>query len=353
MREDNRRFTAEELAIAKGTDLCDVAATFGFTVKRVGNYHTLQEMNSIRIYNRKSWFRWSREHDIGERGGSQIDFLKVFEGMETKEAVFWLLDFTGYRRAAQNEERPKLTHQAAEKTVAEKKKFVLPAPAPDNRYLYSYLQNERAISKETIDFFVCSGLIYEAAGYHNIVFKGNDKDGKTRFASMRGVFDRNGKTFKCDVEGNDKNYGFNVVNEDSGELAVFEAGIDAMSYADIFGRTDQNLLALGMLSDAPLTTFLSEHPQIHSIQFCLDNDEPGRKATEALMQKYYESGYEVEDKPPPKQYKDYNQWLQEEKKPPHMAWDMKPEFRLTAKSEAIREEWQYKTKPPVKSGGRK
>ena len=29
------------------------------------------------------------------------------------------------------------------------------------------------------------------------------------------------------------------------------------------------------------------------------------------MQKYYELGYDVEDRPPPKGCKDYNQWLQE------------------------------------------
>ena len=43
---------------------------------------------------------------------------------------------------------------------------------------------------------------------------------------------------------------------------------------------------------------------------CLDNDGPGRKAAEALMEKYYGLGYEVEDCPPPKPFKDYNQWLQ-------------------------------------------
>ena len=51
---------------------------------------------------------------------------------------------------------------------------------------------------------------------------------------MRGVFDKQGKPFKCDVEGNDKNYGFNVVNVNSTELVVFEAAIDLMSYVDIF-----------------------------------------------------------------------------------------------------------------------
>lgn len=79
------------------------------------------------------------------------------------------------------------------------------------------------------------------------------------------------------------------------------------------------LLLYYMLSDAPLARFLSEHPQIQQIKFCMDNDEPGRKAAEALMQKYYELGYDVENKPPPKNYKDYIQWIQEAKKPLQVA----------------------------------
>nr|MBP7060319.1 toprim domain-containing protein [Lachnospiraceae bacterium] len=85
--------------------------------------------------------------------------------------------------------------------------------------------------------------------------------------------------------------------------------IDLMSYMDIHMDFETNKLALGMLSDAPLETFLEEHPQITSIRFCLDNDVPGRKATEELTEKYYSLGYDVEDCPPPKNYKDYNEWL--------------------------------------------
>ena len=103
--------------------------------------------------------------------------------------------------------------------------------------------------------------------------------------------------------------GFNVVNVNSTELVVFEAAIDLMSYVDIFADYESNKLALGMLADAPLETFLREHPQITSIRFCLDGDEPGRKAAAELMRKYYELGYEVEDCPPPAGYKDYNEWL--------------------------------------------
>ena len=70
---------------------------------------------------------------------------------------------------------------------------MLPQPAGDNSYLISYLNNERGISKAVIELFLKENLIYESRHYHNIVFKGNDKNGVTRFASMRGVFDKQGK----------------------------------------------------------------------------------------------------------------------------------------------------------------
>ncbi|MEH2960536.1 DUF3991 and TOPRIM domain-containing protein [Candidatus Merdisoma sp. JLR.KK006] len=300
-------FTQEELAAAKSVDLTAVASSLGYTVKKIGNYHTLKEMDSIRIYNRKTWFRWSREYDRGENGGSQIDFLRVFAGMEVKEAVFWLLDFAGYQRTGGWETR----NQIMEPTKEEKKKpFILPEPAENNGCLYLYLKEVRKLSGEVINYFLKSDLIYEEKRYHNIVFKGRDKTGITHFASMRGISGTNGKGFKCDVAGNDKSYGFNVRNDSSTELVVFEGAIDLMSYMDIYNDFHTNKLALGMLADAPLETFLKEHPQIRSIKFCLDNDGPGRAAAEKLMQKYDEAGYEVEDCPPPKGCKDYNLFLQ-------------------------------------------
>lgn len=194
------RFTEEELAIAKSVDLCAVAESLGYTVKRIGKYHTLKEMDSIRIYDRSHWYRWSRQFDKGNNGGSQIDFLRVFGGMSVKEAVFWLLDFAGYRRIESMGKQP-LVHQVTKKQPQERKPFVLPQPAGDNSYLISYLNNERGISKAVIELFLKENLIYESRHYHNIVFKGNDKNGVTRFANMRGVFDKQGKSFKCDVEG--------------------------------------------------------------------------------------------------------------------------------------------------------
>lgn len=294
-------FTEEELKIAKSVDLIAVAERLGYTPKRIGKCYTLKEMDSIRIYNRTSWYRWSEQC-----GGSQIDFLKRFAGMEVKDAVDWLCDFAGYRR---NDIEVKLDKIVKKEGSVEKKEFVLPEPAENNNCLYTYLNEKRGISKSVIDYFIKNNLIYESRLYHNIVFKGNDKEGNTKFASMRGTLDEYGKAFKCDVTGSNKNYGFNLLNDNSKELVVFEAAIDLMSYVEIWNDFETNKLALGMISDAPLETFLKEHPQIKKIRFCLDNDEPGRKATNQLLEKYKERAYEVADSPAPSQCKDYNEWL--------------------------------------------
>lgn len=272
-------FTKKELELAKSVDLCEVASSLGYTVKKIGKYHTLKEMDSIRIYGKTNWYRWSRQNEKGSNGGSQIDFLRVFAGMDIKEAVFWLLDFAGYKRTE--------------------------SYSTD----LTFLQSKRKISKKCIDFFVDKNLIYESKGYHNIVFKGKDENGITRFASMRGVFDKNGYVFKCDVKGNDKNYGFNFVNDKSDELEVFEGAIDLLSYCDIYDDYKTNKLALGMIADAPLETFLKENQNIRIIRLCLDNDGPGRVASSVLKDKYESRGYKVIDLPPPKEYKDYNDWI--------------------------------------------
>lgn len=306
------RFTEEELQIAKSVDLTMVAERLGYTVKRVGSYHTLKEMDSIRIYHNTNWFRWSRKEEKGKNGGSQIDFLREFEGMDIKEAVFWLLDFAGYQRL-EAVQYP-LKNQAPQTVPEEKRTFVLPKAARGNSYLYRYLTKQRAISHDVVNYFVKKGLIYEAEQYHNIVFKGNSRDGTTHFASMRGVRDdADGNGFKCDVAGNDKRYGFNDVHEDSEEVIIFEAAIDLLSYIDIFRDFESNKLALGMVGDAPLETFLGEHPQVRQITFCLDNDVAGRTASQKLQKKYEGKGYRVSLSPPPEGYKDYNEWLRSTK----------------------------------------
>ena len=307
--EHNRGFTKEELERAKSVDLTAVASTLGYTVCRIGQYHTLKEMDSIRIYNRSHWFRWSRAGMTGENGGSQIDFLRVFLGLDVKEAVAWLLEFAFFYGEVGAEYKWKKETQKQSKEES-KRIFLLPEPAINNQKLYSYLMDERGLSKEVVDYFIQKGLLYESKEYHNVVFLGKDRHGATKFASQRGIRDYKGKAFKCDVRGNDKHYGFNVRNSDSDELFVFEGAIDLMSYVELSKDYESNKLALGMTADMPLERFLEESSQIQKLHFCLDRDTAGIQATEQLMEKYKGKGYQVFNQLPPVGVKDYNELLQ-------------------------------------------
>ena len=68
-------FTDTEMQIARETDLPELLSHLGYQVKRVGRFHTTAEMDSLRIKDRRTWFRYSRN-----TGGDAITFLQQFCG---------------------------------------------------------------------------------------------------------------------------------------------------------------------------------------------------------------------------------------------------------------------------------
>ena len=56
---ERTRFTEAEMATVRDTDLPDLLISLGYQVKRIGRYYTTQEMDSIRIKDRRTWFRYS------------------------------------------------------------------------------------------------------------------------------------------------------------------------------------------------------------------------------------------------------------------------------------------------------
>ncbi len=308
------KFTGEELRIAKSVDLVDLAAHMHVPLKKKGRYYYVDGMDSFLIFNRATWYRYSRGI-----GGSTIDFLMYLENMTFKEAVSCLLDFAGYIRkegcATELPDGIREERKASENKNPESDRvpFILPEKAPDCRYLYGYLMKQRKLSKEVIRYWLEKGMMYESLPYHNIVFLGRDASGKVRFASQRGTRDAYGKPFKGDVPGNDKQYGVNIINLQSEEINVYEAAIDAMSDMDLRKDYTTGILALGMVSDGPLKKTLEEYTHIRKINFCLDNDLPGREAARKLAGKYAQAGYETGIRFPP-YGKDFNEFLQGERK---------------------------------------
>ena len=290
-------FTKDELEMAKSVDLKAVAASMGYTVKRIGNLYTIKEMDSIRIYPDNHWYRWSGKSSTGITGGSQIDFMMEFGGMDIKEAVAYLLDYSGEKRDVITTSDPK---------EKENKPFFLPAASSNNMRITDYLMKRRGLSLETVNFFINHELIYESEQYHNIVFLGFNPKGEVKFASMRGIYDRDGKAFKCDVSGSDKRYAFHLEAEGSDTILVFEAAIDLMSYYELYGEPKVHMIALGMTADNPLRQYLSDRPEIRNIGFCLDNDEPGKKASYKLAEEYIRLGYRTDINLPPDGSKDFN-----------------------------------------------
>lgn len=318
------RFSDEEIEIAKSADLVLIAERLGFTPKKVGCYYTLKEMDSMRIFDRNNWYRFSRKNENGYFCGSQIEFIEEFAGLSFRDSVKYLLDFVGYERKEHISNRKnydEIYQSQSSKYSFEKKSieassdnahkgFVLPKAADTNQNICKYLNEKRCISWSVIEFFLNKGLLYESTRYSNIVFKGLDFERKVRFASMRGIKDYpDRKPYKQDVTGSDKNYGFNINNKDSDNLIVFEGAIDLMSYIDIFQDFESNMLALGMTNDKPLIRFLEEHKNIKSIALCLDNDNPGKTATAYIKEKYTSRGFDVSECLIPKEYKDINEWL--------------------------------------------
>ncbi len=306
-------YNNEQLEAAKSISLISLAQAMGYTVKRVGKYYTLLEMDSIRIYNDRTWYRWSGHGT--KNGGSTIDFMLEFgNATDVPDAVHKLLDFGGVHsldiREKECTQKPKLD-----------KTMVLPEKADSYRIAYAYLMKQRGLSYDVIDYFVNElKILYEDKKYHNLIFLGKDSEGNIQYAFKRGTGDAYGRIFKGDVEGNNKNYGINIVHIKSDTLMVFEAAIDMMSYIDITGDYESNKLALGMLDDSPLITFLNEHKYIKNIVFCLDNDIRAHEALygkedkqqDGLLKKYKEAGYNVDDKSAPSyngRCKDYNDVL--------------------------------------------
>ncbi|MGO5113443.1 SpaA isopeptide-forming pilin-related protein [Candidatus Avoscillospira sp. LCP25S3_F1] len=107
---EKTRFTEAEMATVRDTDLPDLLISLGYQVKRIGRYYTTQEMDSIRIKDRRTWFRYSEGI-----GGDAITFLQRFYNKSFPEAVEYLLTWHGRARDSPPVSTPRQTKEKEEK----------------------------------------------------------------------------------------------------------------------------------------------------------------------------------------------------------------------------------------------
>ena len=272
-------------------------------VRFAGNTYTTRTHDSLKISNGK-WMWWSQ----GIGGKSALDYLVKVKGLSFLEAVETIM--------GGNVALPILCSPQAENVP---KVLLLPDRSKSNDVITEYLFG-RGIDYEIINYCIQKGLIFESLPYHNVVFVGNDEKGKPRYAAYRAT---NKSNFKGDASGSDKHYSFRLEGTNKEEVHLFECAIDALSYATITKINGgqwkrENLVSLAGVykpkekieeSKTPVAVagYLERHPEIRRILIHFDNDNAGRKATEALIVKLSDK-YEVVDSPP--DYgKDYNDFL--------------------------------------------
>lgn len=265
----------------------------------------LKSHDSFKINGESSLWHW-KSRGIG--GRSALDYLMHVEGCSFVEAVKMLCD-----------EQPSFIPQRHEEVERQRPPFELPEKSPTTTRVEAYLRC-RGISQAVIDHCLQTGILYESLPYHNCVFVGQDAGGTPRYAALRGTYTY-GKQFKGESTGSDKRFGFCIESTtDCKTVAVFEAAIDAMAEMTLAGDVaDKYRLSLGGIyapeegRDIPppsaLEEFLHRHPQVNRIEFCLDNDPPGRAAAAALARLYGER-YQVAVRLPPIEGFDYGDLAQ-------------------------------------------
>ncbi len=296
----------EVVARAREMDLLTYLRNYepGELVHFGGSTYCTREHDSLKISNGK-WCWFSR----GIGGRTALDYLIKVKELPFTEAVERIVGYSAVQPPV---------FEPAPKKVAEKT-LLLPQASRCADHAVLYLSG-RGIDSELIDFCLATGRLYESGGrYHNVVFVGQDRYGKARYANIRGI----GSDFKGECNGSDKRFSFNIPAENSGILHLFESAIDLLSFATLRKmngmdwKRDHLLSLAGVYqprekieeSAVPLalTQYLKDHQEIKAIMLRLDNDRAGRMAAKALMT-VLPKNYTIDARFPPRG-KDYNDYL--------------------------------------------
>lgn len=291
--------TPEQITQARKVDLLSWLQAYepDNLVRIGGNTYCTKEHDSLKISNGK-WHWFSR----GIGGRTALDYLIKVQDYSFTQAVEAIAG-----RAA---EIPPISYAHKSETPRE---FVLPELNDNTDEIKKYLMG-RGIHPKIIDYCIDRGLLMETKKYHNAVFAGYDRDGKMRYAALRGTMG----DFKGEVDGSDKRYAFSIDGNNATNVHLFESAIDAMSYATLMqhsGRKcDGTLLSLGGVSKwqntvpIALSQFLQNVSQVKTICLHLDNDETGRNAAVGII-RMLRGKYKVLNEPP-SAGKDVNELLQ-------------------------------------------
>lgn len=275
-----------------------------------GNVYQTVTHDSLKISNGK-WMWWSE----GIGGRSALDYLIKVRGIQFTEAVEMIAGNIDVKAPV------------AAEPVKEVRHLVAPDEADDNKRALGYL-TKRGIDREILEELYAAGIWYQTKEHNNVAFVGADYAGMIKLVTLRGTYGN----FKNTVAGSDRKYPVRVSPELLGNFEVknnvvhlFEAPVDMLSYMTLMKMTgtdyrNHNFIALCGIyqpkekieeSAVPsgLIRYIEEKPHTKTVCLHLDNDEPGKKAAQALGVVLKNRGLNVINQPPPEGFKDCNEFL--------------------------------------------
>lgn len=296
----NKKYINPELVkIAKSQDVLDILLKDGVPLVKKNREYRHRIHDSLVVSENKGFFWFSR----GRGSKSPIDYYMWVEDMDFQDACYRVLDAMNY-----DYDNSDVFVQRESEESYEKKPFMLPARASDNKRAFAYLVKTRGLDPGLIRNLMNQGLIYQSDKYSNVVFVGKDYSGNIVSAFKRkAITARKGEWTKGDEYGSQKEFRFRIENSKSTMLNVFESEIDLLSYLSmqVPEARKENYISLGGVSIKALRRFL-ENRDVKSINVCTDNDEAGHKVAETIAAAFGEDYYVTRESPI---LKDFNEDL--------------------------------------------
>lgn len=269
------RVTPEQIERANLVNLPDFLRSQGFSLKQVGREYILQEHDSLHIKKNEAgevgkWFRFSEN-----RGGSNIQFVQEFMG----------LDFVSAVELLSNEKAiPFHSHIASKAEPSKNCEIILHENIDLSRTMH-YLHHVRGLSIASLEKLTDEGRLSQEEKTGNAVFKIFDENGLLVGAEKVGTSNVRFKSFD---KGAADGYGFEIVSGKPANTYFFESAIDAISFADLYPeQRDYRLVSMAGVKPSVVTETMKRYAiSPENIYLCTDNDKAGNEFAEKLIARY-------------------------------------------------------------------
>ena len=269
------KVTSEQIERANLINLPDFLRSQGFVLKPVGREYVLQEHDSLHIKDNKAgevgkWFRFSEN-----KGGSNIQFVQEFMG----------LDFISAVELLSNEKAIPFHSHSISKAEPPKNREITLHESTDLSRTMHYLHNVRGLSIASLEKLTAEGRLSQEEKTGNAVFKIFDENGLLVGAEKVGTSNMRFKSFD---KGAADGYGFEIVSDKPANTYFFESAIDAISFADLHSeQSDYRLVSMAGVKPSVVTETMKRYAiSPENIYLCTDNDKAGNEFAEKLIAQY-------------------------------------------------------------------